>query len=224
VGRDNVESTVKKARQREKVNTIDRIKDDSGRIYNEEEDIVEIITDLFKKLFTSSMPTRIDEVADFVKERLNHGHIHTPNVPFSWDEVKIAIFQMHQTKAPGLDGTPALFYQQFWKLVGDDVTDYVLSVLNERVHPGDNNETLISLIPKKKRLDHANDFRPISLCNVLFEIITKTIASRLKVILPDIICENQSVFVLGRLITDNALIAFECFNHMKKKEREKKVL
>ncbi|XP_057451684.1 uncharacterized protein LOC130743447 [Lotus japonicus] len=42
-------------------------------------------------------------------------------------------------------------------------------------------------------------------------------ANRLKLILPDIICEAQSAFVPGLLITDNALVAFECFHFMKKK-------
>lgn len=56
----------------------------------------------------------------------------------------------------------------------------------------------------------------ISLCNVVL-IITKTIANRLKLVLLYIICDTRSNFVLRRLITDNALIAFECFHYMKKK-------
>ena len=66
------------------------------------------------------------------------------------------------------------------------------------------------------------DFRPISLCNVIFKIITKTIANRLKLILPDIFGKFQSIFVPGRLITDNALLAFEYFHYMRKKRKGKK--
>lgn len=61
----------------------------------------------------------------------------------------------------------------------------------------------------------ASQFQPISLCNVVL-IITKTIANRLKLVLLYIICDTRSNFVLRRLITDNALIAFECFHYMKK--------
>lgn len=67
-----------------------------------------------------------------------------------------------------------------------------------------------------KKPSFAKEFRPISLCNVIFKIITKTIANRMKLWLPEIVGPFQSAFVPGRLITDNALIAFETFHHMRK--------
>jgi cytochrome c-type biogenesis protein CcmE len=54
------------------------------------------------------------------------------------------------------------------------------------------------------------------------KIVTKVIANKLKATLPDVIDVEQSVFVQGRLITDNALIAMECFHWLKKKKKGKK--
>ena len=65
------------------------------------------------------------------------------------------------------------------------------------------------------------EFRPISLCNMAYKIASKTIANRLKKVLPNLVCENQSVFVSKRLITENVLITYETMYHISQKRKGK---
>ena len=135
--------------------------------------------------------------------------------PFTSEEVGVAIKEMAPLKAPGPDGMPPLFYQTYWTDIGMDVTQAVLSCLNSRSILRSINHTFITLIPKVHNPERVSDFRPISLCNVIYKIISKVIANRLKPLLNSIISETQSAFIADRLITDNILIAFESLHHMK---------
>jgi hypothetical protein len=88
------------------------------------------------------------------------------------------------------------------------------------------NETAVILIPKKdvaeclqangmvtiaaRSLRCLSWILPISLCNVIYKVISKCLVNRLHPLLQDMIVPTQSAFILGRLIIDNALIASEC--------------
>lgn len=71
------------------------------------------------------------------------------------------------------------------------------------------NSTILSLIPKKNEAIKMGDYRPISCFNVLYKVISKILANRLKRILPKLISTNQSVFVKDRLLMENVLLASE---------------
>src|ERR1041385_4818442 len=70
-------------------------------------------------------------------------------------------------------------------------------------------DTNIALIPKKLVPILPSDYRPISLCNVIYKIIAKAIANRLKPHLPDYIDPAQQAFIKGRRISDNIIISQE---------------
>jgi hypothetical protein len=137
---------------------------------------------------------------------------------FKEEEVERALFQMSPHKSPGPDGFTAGFFQKHWALVKDSVTAAVLGFLEGGQMNGVINQTVLVLIPKVAHPQELTQFRPISLCNVIYKICSKTMANRMRLILDDIISEEQSAFVLGRLITDNVLIAYECIHYLWKKK------
>lgn len=80
------------------------------------------------------------------------------------------------------------------------------------------NNTLISLILKFPTPFTIKNFRPISLCTVIYKIISKVIANRLKCFLPYLISLNQTNFVPGRRIINNIIIVQEIIHSMQKKK------
>ena len=134
---------------------------------------------------------------------------------FTRQEVEIALKDMAPLKALGPDGMPPIFFQSFWRLIGDDVSKAVLDFLNSCHIPKEFNFTYITLIPKMKNPKKISEFRPISLCNVIYKLISKVLANCLKPLLPSIVSENQSAFQASKVITDNILMAFETLHYMK---------
>ena len=115
-------------------------------------------------------------------------------------------------EAPGPDGFTTGFFQKSWAILG---------TLNFDNMPSSLNLINIALIPKIKTPTCVTDFRPISLCNVMYKLISKVLANRLKVILPKIIVLVQSAFVPGRLIMDNVLVAYETLHMMHTRMKSK---
>ena len=131
---------------------------------------------------------------------------------------------MHSTKVPGPDGMSPLFYQKYWDIIGPYVLDCVLQALNSGIMPRHTNETYICLVLKTKNPQKITEYRPINLCHVLYKIISKVLANRLKKILPEVISESQSAFVPGRLITNNVLVAFETLHSIDQRRKGKERL
>ena len=143
-----------------------------------------MVTSFYKELYTTEGTDEMDEVLNLGPRKV------TPEVNsqllacFEEKEVKEALFQMFPTKAPGPDGFPAHFFQRHWEICGEEVTSIVLKVLKGEEQLNSINKTLIVLIPKVEGALELSQFRPISLCNVIYKIASKVVANRLKVILP----------------------------------------
>ncbi|KAK6145492.1 hypothetical protein DH2020_022312 [Rehmannia glutinosa] len=157
----------------------------------------------------------MDRALTRVRTKVSAEMAMTLTQPFTADEVARALKHMHPFKSPGPDGMSPVFFQKFWRVVKNDVTNIVLKFPNHSIFSSSHNYTHIVLIPKVKNPDLVSHFRPISLCNVIYKIASKALSPRLRSVLPSIISESQSVFVPGRLITDNILVAYEIHHSMK---------
>lgn len=85
-------------------------------------------------------------------------------------------------------------------------------------------ETLLVLIPKVDQPNHLKNFRPISLCNMIYKIVTKVIVDRIRPLLHHIISPLQGSFIPGCGTTNNIILAQEMLHWMHKSKQKKGVV
>eukprot|EP00253_Pinus_taeda_P015835 PITA_15835 len=139
--------------------------------------------------------------------------------PISLQEVENAVHQLKAGKARGPDGFTSNFFQHFWDLVKWEVWQVVEESRTLRwMYPG-MNATFIALIPKAEESNTPDKYRQIALCNIIYKIVSKVIASRLKPLLPLIISPEQSGYVEGRQITDGIILTHEIIHSLKQSKK-----
>ena len=146
----------------------------------EEQQIEKALTNHFNKLFQSTATSKFDPILQGIEAKVTDHMNEELTRSFTEYEVEQALKQMKALTTPRLDDMPPLFYKTYWNIVVPDVVDAALSVLNSGIMPSNINHTFICVNPKVKSPESPKDFRPISLCNVMYKIISKTIANRLK--------------------------------------------
>ena len=201
---------------RRKKNSISALQRDDGTWCESEEEVEGEINEYFEKLFTSSNPRQFDAILRGIPQVIIDQMNRKLTKPVSEMEVRKAVFSLHPNKAPGPDGMTPFFFQHFWDVLKNDLIAAISSFFHSGQLLQAINETIITLIPKVESPISVSQYRPISLCNVVYRIISKILVNRLKPFLHHCISSNQSAFIPGRQIIDNIVIAHEsihCLNH-----------
>ena len=195
-------------------NTIRRLITSDGRVLTELADIKKEAVDYYEGFLQEPGHLSLEDITeDRLSDLLDYHCSDTEAAslvgPVQAEEVKEALFSMPANKAPGPDGYPMEFYKAAWSVVGKDLVIAVQSFFLYGFMPRSTNATLLSLVPKITSAEKMSDFRPIACCNVIYKLISKIMAHRLKGILPAAIEQNQCAFVQGRMLLENVLLATE---------------
>jgi hypothetical protein len=172
----------------------------------------------FSSIFSTTSPMLDSSLFDLIaKVVTDEDNVVLCGIPDE-NEIFLAISNLGPNKAPGLDGMTGLFYKSYWLIVKSCVISSMQSFFRGGVMLKEFNHTNIALIPKVDNPHLVHHFRPISLTNFNYKIISKILSSRLKPLLHKIISPTQSVFLKGRSIHDNTILAHEVFHSMKQKK------
>jgi hypothetical protein len=208
------------ASARKKRNNITSLSNSNGELINDQNGMCNIAKDYFDQLFKQGLHDE-EVVTNLMQGRVTLEDNQRLTNDFVIEEFKEALFSMHSDKAPEPDGLNPAFYKRFWELCGREIYDTSLMWLQRGSFPEHMNDTNIVLIPKVDKPTSMKDLRRISLCNVVYRIISKVLANRLKPLLNRYISVEQSAFIPDRSILDNGMVAMETIHHMKCKVKGK---
>jgi hypothetical protein len=202
------------ANQKFKSHRIEKILDQEGQLFTEHSEIEGAFINYFTELFTAGSDLEVEASSNAIQPKVTAAMNNQLLVDFTPDEIDIALSQMAAFKAPEPNGFTASFFQKNWSTIHGEVCNAIMSFFDTGVLDPKINMTNIVLIPKISSPQSVTDFKPISLCNVIYKLISKVLANRFKGVLPGIISSSQSAFLAGRLITDNVIIVYEILHTM----------
>ena len=185
---------------------ISKLSTDNGEVTSDEQ-ILNTARTFYEHLYTND-PVDSDIQDDFIRQldrRLDERTKSTCEGPVTKDELTAALKRMHWNKSPGPDGLTVEFYQTFCAEMADEMVElFNINYLNGAM-TSSQRQSLLRLLYKKGNRQLLTNWRPISLLNTDYKILSTLLANRLKPTLPDVIHEDQTCGIPNRTIFDNVL-------------------
>ncbi|CAA0838462.1 DNAse I-like superfamily protein, partial [Striga hermonthica] len=200
---------------RRRQNAITRLITNQQRVCSTHKEISDHISSFYDSLFSFEGSWGGEAILPLIPVSITAAMNQSLLKPVSEQEMQLALLSLSPEKSPGEDGMTALFYQSFWDIIKLDLTAAISSFFE-----GNGsllkywNHTILTLIPKCPNPEMLSQYRPISLCTVVYKILSKLIALRLQSCLDSCISHSQAAFLKGRQIFDNIFIGQEAFHFL----------
>eukprot|EP00253_Pinus_taeda_P023568 PITA_23568 len=175
-------------------NIISSIKDADGQIHQSHEKIEAVLVKHFRGIAQENTFDRVPFIKDLIKnipKLVSREDNCNLNRPVTEEEVSEVLKQMKNGKALGLDGFNVDFFKACWNIVKEDIIRVVEDSRLNRTILRDLNISFITLIPKQDNAQTPKRYRPIALCNVVYKIISKVVANKLKPLMPSLVFGEQ---------------------------------
>lgn len=202
------------------LNTINELVLENNEVIKNPTDILQELEQFYKKLYTK----RSDVMSEnfFMNTTLNHFKLSSEQQrscegEISFEECYISLHSMPTQKSPGSDGLPVEFYNVFWEEIGILMVNSLNYAFQRGFISDEQGRACVTLIPKhSKDPRYLKNWRPISLLNTDYKILTKCLARRLKGVLPDLISREQTGYLKGRYIGENIRLILDLINFCEK--------
>ena len=166
--------------------------------FTDQKDILEEVKSFYENMYTEKNVDieKMKIMSKNIKVELNEEEKISIECNITEYECASALRDMNNNKSPGSDGITTEFFKIFW----NDFKSFYVNSLNYSFENGSSTtlqkQGIISLLPKNDNdLCSLNNWRPLTLLNSDYEIVTKAIANRIKNVLPKIIDCSQTGFI-----------------------------
>ena len=203
-------------------NVISSLVREDGSVATNHHEKAGILRQTFKDRLGSTIP--IDPSFDFSAHLAHHQGLEALSSKFTHAEIDAAVADLPIDKAPGPDGFNGLFIKICWPIIKFDFYRLCDEFWEGAVNLQSINDAFITLIPKISSPVGPNDYRPISLLNSSFKLLTKLLANRLQKKILDIVHANQYGFLKSRTIQDCVAWAYEYIHQVKQTGRPAVIL
>lgn len=179
-----------------------------GRRVTLQKEIMREQVRFYKELY-SQVPTdraAQDRLLNLLDRKLSDEQRDSCENSFFEGECLAALRAMSNGKTPGSDGLPKEFFLTFWDVLKDDFVEMANNCLTDGIMPMTLRQAIISLLYKKDDPELLKNWRPISLLNVDYKILTKVLVNRIKPLMSSLIHPDQCCSVPGRSSEDNATL------------------
>ena len=201
-------------------NCINKLSDEKGNHYTNDEEILDHCTDYYSDLYDSKFPKQssIDKYLSKITTlpTLSYDSQKQCEGEITIFECQKAVGLMKNNKAPSSDGLTIEFYKTFWT----DIADTLIGSFNESFKLGhlsfSQNISILSLIFKKGNTEKLKNYRPISLTNVDYRILAFTLALRLQNVISTVVSDNQTGYIRKRFIGTNVRAILDICDYIEK--------
>ena len=198
---------------------VTKVIDNDGNIHTDQKIILNQIANFYRNLYSNrdaylTETNLTDLLPHHDIPKLSPDESNRLEGLLTHDELLHALKSMKNGKSPGSDGFTIEFYKFFW----NDIGYFLLRSLNHSFYSEELSITqkqgIISIIPKgQKPREYLKNWRPISLLNNSYKLLSSCLANRLKQILAKLIHENQKGFLSGRYIGENTRLVYDILNY-----------
>ena len=207
-------------RSRAKQKTVHALKDPAtNKIAVENKEILEMCNTFYKKLYGPKENKKFFGLINIENSTISAATRDSLEEDLTLDELNNAISKFDNDKAPGCDGLTAEFYKAFWPKLKYPIYRYYKLCLQRGMLGISARRGVLSLMPKKdKNLTDLGNWRPLTLLNFDYKLLSKVLALRLQKALPEVIEDYQTGFMRGRSITDNIRKVIDVMGYSKSRK------